>query len=282
MPAQIGVNPDQRMHEDTRHLTELSTDLGIGLLQATLLLVSFIGVLWGLSRGFVFHSADMSFSIPGYMVWCALSMPGSASLLSWRVGRPLIELNAERYAREADLRFALVRVNEHIDAHRPVRRRGGRGARLSTSTSITCCRTMRRLVSGLTRLTWVTAGYGWFTLVAPIIVAAPVYFDGNSDLRRADDGGRRLQPGAVVAALVRRQFQLHRRLAGDAVARRELPPSRGPTSSTRRRGASSSCPPSIGHLAINNLEVASPAAARCCRKATVKIEPGERVTIEVE
>src|SRR4029077_2726207 len=30
----IGVNPDQRMHEDTRHLTELSADLGIGLLQA--------------------------------------------------------------------------------------------------------------------------------------------------------------------------------------------------------------------------------------------------------
>ena len=29
----IGVNPDQRMHEDARHLTELSADLGIGLLQ---------------------------------------------------------------------------------------------------------------------------------------------------------------------------------------------------------------------------------------------------------
>ena len=28
----MGVNPDQRMHEDARHLTELSADLGIGLL----------------------------------------------------------------------------------------------------------------------------------------------------------------------------------------------------------------------------------------------------------
>jgi vitamin B12/bleomycin/antimicrobial peptide transport system ATP-binding/permease protein len=34
----IGVNPDQRMHEDARHLTELSADLGIGLLQASILL----------------------------------------------------------------------------------------------------------------------------------------------------------------------------------------------------------------------------------------------------
>ena len=32
--GEIGVNPDQRIHEDARRLTELSSDLGIGLLQA--------------------------------------------------------------------------------------------------------------------------------------------------------------------------------------------------------------------------------------------------------
>src|SRR5262249_2247593 len=42
----IGQNPDQRLHADAQHLTELVTDLGIGLLQSTLLLLSFIGVLW--------------------------------------------------------------------------------------------------------------------------------------------------------------------------------------------------------------------------------------------
>ena len=47
--GEIGENPDQRIHEDARHLTELSTDLGIGLLQSTLLLLSFVGVLWVLS-----------------------------------------------------------------------------------------------------------------------------------------------------------------------------------------------------------------------------------------
>ena len=38
---------------------------------------------------------------------------------------------------------------------------------------------MRRLVSGITRLTWVTAGDGWFTNGAPFIVAAPGYFAGD-------------------------------------------------------------------------------------------------------
>lgn len=69
--GEIGVNPDQRMQEDARHLTELSAGLGVGLLQATLLLVSFLGVLWVLSAQLVFVAGDRTFFIPGYMVWCA-------------------------------------------------------------------------------------------------------------------------------------------------------------------------------------------------------------------
>ena len=112
----IGVNPDQRMHEDARHLTELSADLGIGLLQASILLVTFVSVLWALSADFAFHIGGRVVAIPGYMVWAGILYAGSASVLSYWVGRNLIGLNAERYAREADLRFSLVRVNEHIDA----------------------------------------------------------------------------------------------------------------------------------------------------------------------
>jgi putative ATP-binding cassette transporter len=32
----IGANPDQRIHEDARHLADLCADLGIGLFQASL------------------------------------------------------------------------------------------------------------------------------------------------------------------------------------------------------------------------------------------------------
>ncbi len=37
----MGENPDQRMHEDARHLCELTADLGMALLQSTILLISF-------------------------------------------------------------------------------------------------------------------------------------------------------------------------------------------------------------------------------------------------
>ena len=48
--GEIGANPDQRIQEDAHHLTELSADLGIGLLQSSLLLGSFMGS-FGTSRG---------------------------------------------------------------------------------------------------------------------------------------------------------------------------------------------------------------------------------------
>jgi vitamin B12/bleomycin/antimicrobial peptide transport system ATP-binding/permease protein len=174
----LGANPDQRLQADAQHLTDLSTDLGVGLLQSSLLLLTFVGVLWGLSQGQFLPIAGRDFAPPGYLVWCALVYAGVASYVSWRVGRPLINLNAEHYAKEADFRFALVRINEHIDgitlyggeADERGRLNGVFGDVLDIS---------RRIVTAVTRLTWVTAGYGWFTIIAPILVAAPAYFRSN-------------------------------------------------------------------------------------------------------
>jgi putative ATP-binding cassette transporter len=174
----IGVNPDQRMHEDARKLCELSADLGAGLLQATILFVSFAGVLWLLSAEFSVRISERDYAIPGFMLWAAVLYAGAGSLLSYRVGRGLIRRNAQRYAAEAELRFSLVRVNEHLDG---IALAGGeaderRRAELDLAGVLAAT---RRLVTGLTNLTWVTAGFGWVTNVAPILVAAPLYFAGK-------------------------------------------------------------------------------------------------------
>jgi putative ATP-binding cassette transporter len=174
----IGVNPDQRLHEDARHLTELSTDLGVGLLQASVLLASFVGVLWSLSSGFSFHLWGREFAVPGYMVWAAIIYAGVASALSWLVGHPLIRLNSERYAREAELRFSLMRVNEHVDAIALLGGEQDERRRLELDLA-TVLQATRRIVTALVRLNWVTAGYGWVTVVAPFIIAAPIYFAGD-------------------------------------------------------------------------------------------------------
>jgi vitamin B12/bleomycin/antimicrobial peptide transport system ATP-binding/permease protein len=173
----MGVNPDQRMHEDARKLCELSADLGIGLLQASILLVTFIGVLWVLSSRFTLHLGGRDLAIPGYMVWSAMLYAGTGSALSYWVGRGLIHRNAERYAREADMRSTLVRVNEHLDGIALAAGEADERRRVQLDLTAVLAAT-RRLVTGITSLEWVTAGFGWITLVAPILVAAPMYFGG--------------------------------------------------------------------------------------------------------
>jgi putative ATP-binding cassette transporter len=275
----IGVNPDQRMHEDARHLCELSGDLSIGLLQSSILLVSFIEVLWSLSNNFVFHVGARHFAIPGYMVWAAVIYSGSASLLSYWIGRNLIDRNAQRYAREADLRFSLVRVNEHIDA---ITLSSGEAdeERLIELDLTAVLAATARLVTGLTNLTWITAGYGWFTLVAPILVAAPLYFAGNISF-----GGLMMASGAFIqvqsslrwfvdnfstiadwrATLLR--VASFRRALIDTDVLHDL----------ESRIAFVTGEP--GRFSIDDLEIASPAGATMLEEKKVEIKAGERVLI---
>ncbi|TIQ22676.1 MAG: ABC transporter ATP-binding protein/permease [Mesorhizobium sp.] len=174
----IGVNPDQRLQQDAGHLSDLSTGLGIGLMQSFILLVSFVGVLWSLSSGFVFHVGGYSLAIPGYMVWAAILYAGTASWLSWLVGRPLIRFNSDRYTREAELRSSVVRVNENVDAIALAHGEADARRRLELDLG-TVLGAMRRIYSAQINLSWVTDSYGWITVVAPILVASPVYFAGD-------------------------------------------------------------------------------------------------------
>ena len=172
------AQPDQRMQEDCRLFSELSTELGVGMLQAFLLLVSFIGVLWALSGTVSLSLGGREITISGYMVWVAVGYAGIGSGLTWLVGRPMIRLNTLRYAREAELRFALVRVNESAES--VALYNGEPDERRSLDEFVEAVlKASRRLSSGLARLTWITSGYGWLAIVVPILAAAPDYFAGR-------------------------------------------------------------------------------------------------------
>lgn len=274
----IGVNPDQRLHEDARHLTELSADLGIGLFQASILLASFIGVLWSLSSGFIFTVGGRSFDIPGYMVWAAIIYAGSASLISYWVGRPLVQRNADRYAREADLRFSMMRVNEHIDAVALFRGEVDEKRRIEVNLREVLDATSR-IIARITGLTWVTAGYGWFTIVAPILVAAPVYFAGNLSF-----GGLMMAVGAFN--------QVHNSLRWfidnfSAIAdwRATLLRIANFRSAVLKTDVLHTVESRIdftegdepGKVRIENLEIASPTGCTMLQERDVEIKAGERV-----
>ncbi|MBW4051362.1 MAG: ABC transporter ATP-binding protein/permease [Proteobacteria bacterium] len=275
----MGVNPDQRMHEDARHLCELSAALGTELMQATVLLVTFIGVLWVLSRGFMITIAGHEVPVPGYMVWAAILYAGIGSLLSYWVGGSLIGRNAERYAREADLRFALVRVNEHLDGITLAAGEEGERRRLETSLGAVLQATWR-LVTGLTNLTWITAGFGWVMIVAPILVAAPLYFD-----------GRLTFGGMMMAAAAFTQAQSSLRWFVDNFS--QIADWRATllrVANFRRAVVTTDVKHEVeshiayvegiaGRIVIESLEIASPAGRDMMREQTVEVRTGERLLI---
>ena len=278
----VGANPDQRVHEDTRHLIDLSTDLAVGLLQSSLLLISFAGVLWILSAQVAFMIGDRSLTIPGYMVWCALAYAIGGSWLAWRVGRPLIALNATRYAREAELRFALVRVSENAEG---IALNGSEAQerRILDQPVDRVATLMRELANGLARLTWVTSGYGWLALVAPILVAAPGYFSGGLSF-----GGLIMVIGAFnqVQQALRWYVDNFSRIADwratllRVVALRDA--LQAPETTGRDPGRITVAVHETERLVLENLNLALAGGRAVFEQSRVEVAPGEHVLIVTE
>jgi len=278
--GEVGVHPDQYIQADARHLAELSAALAFGLLQSSLLLISFSGVLWILSDQVAFRlDGGGSFTIPGYMVWCALLYAFTGSWLTWLVGRPLIRINAERYAREADLRFAVVRIHESAEAI--AFHAGETDERQTMNGAITTVVTLgRQLANGVARLTWITSGYGWLAIVVPVVVALPGYMYGDLSL-----GGLAMVVGAfnqVQQAL--RWFVDNFSSIADWRAtllrvvtfRAGLLSLNTPTSNAGRIAVDYH---PRGKLAFENLSIVLPDGAAGLEEPRVEIHRGERVFI---
>jgi vitamin B12/bleomycin/antimicrobial peptide transport system ATP-binding/permease protein len=280
--GQIGSNPDQRIHEDARHLCELSGDLTLGLLQSSLLLGSFIGVLWFLSANVTLHFSGNSFAIPGYLVWSALIYAGVASWLSWLVGRPLIQLNADHYAKEADLRFALVWLNEHIDSVALYGGEDDEKQRLTVALE-RVLRIMMRIVGASTRLTWITSAYGWSTIVVPTLLVAPGYFGGQLSF-----GGLMMAVGAFnqVQQALRWFIDNFNAIADWRATMQRIAMFREAIIAVDRVGENEEqiefAEASEDKIVLESLEVATPNGCSKLDQAQVEIAQGERVLIAGE
>jgi putative ATP-binding cassette transporter len=122
-------NPDQRIAEDCRIFVDKLTDEALELITKIVGLVSYVAILWSLSTfPLAFVLAGFSIEIPRYMVWAAPVYVAIATLITHGLGSPLKRLDFEQQRREADFRFALTRLREHVE---PVALAGGEAAERS-------------------------------------------------------------------------------------------------------------------------------------------------------
>ncbi len=174
-------NPDQRIQEDVQQFTADTVGLSLGLLDASVTLLSFIGILWHLSGGFSFTLDGATYEIPGFMVWMALAYALSGSLIGHWIGRSMASLNFAQQRYEADFRHHLMRVREYSEAI--ALDRGAKVERESLQVRFGhVLDNFMRLLRVQKRYTWFNSAYGQAAVVFPMLVASPRYFSGAIQL----------------------------------------------------------------------------------------------------
>lgn len=174
-------NPDQRIQEDLNLFTTYTISLSMGLLNAVVTLLSFVGILWSLSGPFGFTLGGSSFSIPGFMVWMAVLYCAAGSILTHYIGRPQIRLNFLQQRYEADFRHHLVRVREYSESIALDKGEAVERVHLDKRFS-TVLGNYLTLIKKQKNLIWFTNFFGQAAVVFPFIVAAPRFFSGAIQL----------------------------------------------------------------------------------------------------
>ncbi len=174
-------NPDQRISEDLQTFAANTLILGLDFLSNVVTLVSFLGILWGLSGILVIPIWGHTIAVPGYMVWAALLYSALGTWLTHKIGRPLVLLNFQRQHYEADFRFSLVRVRENAEGialyHGEASERQSLGGRFGyVIANWWAIMKRQRLLNSFTR------GFGQAAIVFPFLVGAPRYFSGGIQL----------------------------------------------------------------------------------------------------
>jgi putative ATP-binding cassette transporter len=167
-------NPDQRIAEDCREFVRLIIKLTLELIATVATFVCFLVLLWGLSGPITIYGV----TIDHYMVYAAIVYAVFGTWVTNWVGKPLTNLKNEQQKREADFRFALMRVRENAQAIALSGGAANEKAKLTALYSL-LLGNWWNIIWTTEKLTGLTTAYGQAASVFPLIVAAPRFFAGE-------------------------------------------------------------------------------------------------------
>lgn len=156
-------NPDQRINSDIGAFTSTALGFVLTLLNSAVDLVSFSGILFGIYK-------------PLFFVLIVYAVGGTAASVA--LGQKLVGLNFLQEAREADFRFALVRVRENAES---VAFYGGEDAEKSLlfSRFDAALSNLRDILLASRNLSFFTSFYRFLISFLPAAVVAPLFFRGE-------------------------------------------------------------------------------------------------------
>jgi len=170
-------NPDQRIQEDINSLVITSLSLLQGLLSAIITIFAFTVILWELSGVITIPLGSLgTVHIPGYLVWVSVAYSAVGTFLTFKIGRPLVGLNFEQQRREANFRFAAIDLRSHAE-HVALYRGEDNQKNILQRIFGGVLENWYNIILRTKLLLWFTAGYNQISVILPLIVALPNYFN---------------------------------------------------------------------------------------------------------
>lgn len=191
-------NPDGRIAEDIRLATEYAVDIGHSGLYSTILLVSFINILWSISGTLPLSGIGIDGELPAYLVWTALIYTAVGAWIALRLGRPLTRAANRRQASEADFRFGMARARAHGLAIALMRGEADERRRF-TRLFHRVFRAWDGQTHALRQFFYYLSSWPLVSQIFPILLAAPRYIAGTISLGVLMQSAQAF--GQVVAAL---------------------------------------------------------------------------------
>ncbi len=170
-------NPDQRIQEDINNLVTMSLSLLIGMLSSIVTIFAFIFILWKLSGTLTIPFGSFgTLHISGYLVWVAIIYATLGTTITFKIGRPLVMLNFEQQRREANFRFAAIDLRSHAE-HVALYRGEEHQKTILNKIFGGVLENWYAIILRQKLLLWFTAGYNQVSVILPLVVALPNYFN---------------------------------------------------------------------------------------------------------
>ncbi len=170
-------NPEARIAEDARLAIELLVDFSLGMLNASLAAVSFIGILWVVGGSLTVAG----YTIPGYMVLACIAYSACTTLGMYLLGRPLVRRVEDKAAGEAQLRYELTRVKDNAENIALVGGDDHERERLDATLSDLVQRWLG-VVAWQGRMMWLNGANLVLAPVVPLLLGTPKYLSGEMTL----------------------------------------------------------------------------------------------------
>src|SRR4029453_9874938 len=173
------ANPEYRVAEDLRVAVDAPVDFAIGLLNAFLSAVTFIGVLWFIGGAPTIPGTGIT--IPGFLVVAAVIYAVVASGAMASIGRSFVRVSESKNQAEAEYRYGLTRLRENGES---IALLGGETEeRVGLDTAFgNVLRRWRQYTLQYLRKTVVSQTSQTFVPVVPLILCAPKYLASEMSL----------------------------------------------------------------------------------------------------